>query len=332
MFVEAIEAILHDQFTPAAIRAAEGGDAVRTQWDVLAEAGFLELLTPEAAGGASLTLSEIFPVLVCIGWHALPVPLAQSIAARGLLQQAGATPPAGMITLAQSVRRLEDGGIECAWTPFGTSADHVLAGVEDSLLVLDASLAERAGTGVHGDQSATLRWPRGAVPLPLEAPGMDVETWGAALHAALIAGAASRVFELTLQYCNDRSQFGRSIGKYQAIQHQLSVMAEQVAATSMAAEMAFAGRGLQPDRLLAAIAKGRGSEAAAWIAATAHALHGAIGVTEEYDLQLLTRRLHAWRIAHGSEAFWSGVLGQAWLARRQGHAVDFVRQVQQRAG
>ncbi|MCY1232193.1 hypothetical protein D9M68_670430 [compost metagenome] len=80
----------------------------------------------------------------------------------------------------------------------------------------------------------------------------------------------------------------------------------------------------RPLRLAAAIAKARSSEAAQLVAASAHALHGAIGVTEEYDLQLLTRRLHEWRAAHGSEACWSMQVGEALLAT-EAAAVEFVR-------
>ncbi|WP_262334980.1 acyl-CoA dehydrogenase family protein, partial [Bordetella pertussis] len=71
-------------------------------------------------------------------------------------------------------------------------------------------------------------------------------------------------------------------------------------------------------------AKARASEAAALAANTAHAVHGAIGVTEEYDLQLYTRRLHGWRLAHGSEAYWHQVVGAALMGSGDG-AVQFVR-------
>ncbi|HBD34306.1 MAG TPA: acyl-CoA dehydrogenase, partial [Cupriavidus sp.] len=54
--------------------------------------------------------------------------------------------------------------------------------------------------------------------------------------------------------------------------------------------------------------------------------HGAIGVTEEFDLQLLTRRLHEWRTTHGSEACWAAVIGDASLAD-QIAIVDFARGV-----
>jgi len=327
MFVEAIEAILQDQFTPAAIRAIEAGGDPAPAWHALADAGFLELLAGEDAGGAGLGLSDLFPIVTTIGRHAVPVPLAQSIAARALLARAGTAAPAGMITLAQSCQRDTDGALVCAYTPFGTIASHVLAGSPDGLLLLDCAHAQRIATGVHGSQCATLRWPAGHAATPL--PGVtaaDVQAWGAAIHAALIAGAAARVGEMTLQYCQDRSQFGRAIGKYQAIQHQLSVMTEHIAAATVAAELAFTADGAQPQRLPAAIAKARGSEAAQLVAATAHGLHGAIGVTEEYDLQLLTRRLHEWRTAHGSEAGWNAVVGEAFLAGERS-VVEFAREV-----
>lgn len=327
MFVEAIEAILQDQFTPSAIRAIENTGDARPAWQALADAGFLELLATEQAGGAGLGLPDLFPILTTIGRHAVPVPLAQSIAARALLARVGAEVPTGMITLAQSCRYDADGTLVCAYTPFGTIADHVLAGGPDGLLLLDCRHAQREATGVRGSQCASLRWPPGHAAVPL--PGVtsdEVQAWGAALHAALIAGAAARVGDMTLRYCQDRSQFGKAIGKYQAIQHQLAVMAEHIAAATVAAELAFCADGTQPARLPAAIAKTRSSEAAQLVAATAHALHGAIGVTEEYDLQLFTRRLHEWRGAHGSEACWAPAVGDAWLAGEMS-IVEFVRSV-----
>ena len=131
---------------------------------------------------------------------------------------------------------------------------------------------------------------------------------------------------MTLQYCNDRVQFGKSLGKFQAVQHHLSVMAEHTAAASMAAEAAFQGTEKIPTLLTAAIAKSRTSEAVVLVASIAHALHGAIGVTEEYDLQLLTRCLHDWRMAHGSEAYWNTVVGQQVLDSDMPLS-DFVRTV-----
>jgi alkylation response protein AidB-like acyl-CoA dehydrogenase len=151
---------------------------------------------------------------------------------------------------------------------------------------------------------------------------------GALIHAALIGGAMKRILAMTLTFANTRVQFGKSIGKFQAIQQQLSVMAEQVVAASMAAQAAFgdAASG-QPSALACAAAKARASEAAQSVASIAHAVHGAIGVTREYDLQLFTRRLHEWRMAHGSEAYWYPRVGQACITSGETRISDFGRGV-----
>jgi len=56
------------------------------------------------------------------------------------------------------------------------------------------------------------------------------------------------------------------------------------------------------------------AEAAEKAVAIAHAVHGAIGVTAEYDLQLVTRRLQEGRGDFGSAGYWHGELGRALLA------------------
>jgi alkylation response protein AidB-like acyl-CoA dehydrogenase len=325
MFTEAIEAILRDRVTSGAVRAIENGGSAQSIWSAVEEAGFLELLTPESAGGAGLSLSAIEPIFTAFGRHAVPVPLAQSIAARALLRDTGVTAPAGMTTLAGTCRRHADGSLEAPQVPFGMICDQVLANVDGNLLLLDATRAGREPDGVHGSSCGTLRWRPDAVPASLGSNGDEVLLFSAAIHAAAIAGAMDRVFAMTLQYCNDRSQFGKSIGKFQAVQHQLSVMAQHVASAGMASALAFCGAGAVPGRLATAIAKARTSMAVPLIASTAHALHGAIGVTAEYDLQLYTRRLHEWRIADGSETFWNRMVGSAALAREHGTIVDFAR-------
>ena len=53
-------------------------------------------------------------------------------------------------------------------------------------------------------------------------------------------------------------------------------------------------------------------------------VHGAIGVTHEFDLQLYTRRLNEWARAGGGAGYWSGILGQQILGAKSS-ALDFVR-------
>ena len=322
MFTEAIEAILVDQCTPAAIRAIENGGSPATLWKSLAENGFLELMASEDAGGAGLDLDAIFPIFVAFGRHAMPVPAAQSIAARALLRDVSA--PQGMVTFVGHGRRDADGSVSAANVAFGSIADFALANVDGQLVLLDCAKAERTTTGVRGSLIASLRWAKDAIGTPIGDNGNEVAVFSAALHAAAMAGAMERMFSMTLGYCNDRVQFGKAIGKFQSIQHQLSVMAEHVACAGVAAELAFKAGERIPALLAAATAKSRTSASVPLVASTAHALHGAIGVTEEFDLQLYSRRLHEWRMADGSEAYWNRIVGETMLGGTAPSVLQFV--------
>ena len=143
------------------------------------------------------------------------------------------------------------------------------------------------------------------------------------LTAAKMAGAMVRLLDMSVRHANEREQFGRPLGKFQAIQQQLAVMSEQVVSARVAARIGMTGTCFDPLRV--AMAKARVSEASHQVVAIAHAVHGAIGVTEEFDLQLLTRRLKQGQLAFGSERFWAARLGRARLASGPQTSADFVR-------
>lgn len=311
MFAEAIDRILRDQCTPSVVRSIEAGGSSAALWQAVGDAGFFELMASESDGGAGLSLSELFPVISSFGRYAVPLPLSQTIVSRVLLR--GHAVPDGMVTLAPQARRCPDGGISCSHTPYGALADVVIMRDGDGMLVLPTDRARREASGIWSSQIATLSWADDRDAVRISKGGELVTAFGAALYAGMLTGAMARVFEMTLQYCNDRVQFGKSLGKFQAVQHQLSVMAEHVAASTIAAQAAFHCGGMSPGMLSAAVAKSRTSEAAVLVASTAHALHGALGITEEYDLQLFTRRLHEWRMVHGSEAHWNAFVGRRVL-------------------
>ena len=65
--------------------------------------------------------------------------------------------------------------------------------------------------------------------------------------------------------------------------------------------------------MAASRAKSRCGDVAHMIGREAVKLHGAIGFTDEYDLQLYTKRIWAWREEFGNEAQWTAVIGQAAL-------------------
>lgn len=124
--------------------------------------------------------------------------------------------------------------------------------------------------------------------------------YGAAGKCAEMAGAGQKMLDTTVDYVQNRVQFGRPIGSFQAIQHHAADMAIEVQAGRQLARQAawFLGEGLDAAREVA-LAKAYLSESYPRVCATAHQCHGAIGYTHEYDLHLWTRRATGQRLAFG---------------------------------
>lgn len=275
---------------PATVRAIERGADYAGVWAEIDASGFLDALVPESAGGAGLSLSEVAPLVQAAARQALPLPVGDTIVARWLFATCGKTAPRAPIRVASSRAALGAGTtIE--------AADFGLFESEGALFLtpLDGK-TDRAASSLVGP-----------------APAGGLRPLVALMRAAAIAGAAGALLEATVRYANERVQFGRPIGKQQAIQQQLALMAEHCVAARVATEIGFASP-LPPTIEAVATAKAMTSAAAPLIAATAHAVHGAIGISEECDIQLLTRRLHYWRGSEGSESYWDERLGQARLA------------------
>ncbi|MEG1282220.1 MAG: acyl-CoA dehydrogenase family protein [Comamonas sp.] len=343
LIVDALRDLLTGQCTPAVVRAIENEVVMPTGqslaanstqasssaaqlWAQIEETGFADLLLPESAGGAGLALRDAFAVWDLLGQHAMPLPLAETMLARAWLAQAGLVVPQGAITLAPQLHGHGHGDVLVATSVRSARvADWVLAGQGDQLYLLSVADAVLSPSPFVLD--ADLQWsaaalakaPSCAAPAPL-LPAY------AGLLSALLAGGLTATFEKTLQYANDRQQFGRPIGKFQAIQHELAVMAEHVSAGRMAAQIACEADGIIAEPLKVAVGKARTSEAAVEVAALAHSVHGAIGFTTEFDLQLYTRRLHLWRQTAGSEGYWQLQAGQALLAA-DGMGLDVIRQI-----
>jgi alkylation response protein AidB-like acyl-CoA dehydrogenase len=324
MFAQALEKILSDHASGAVVRGIEAGQADQGLWSSITEAGFADLLRSEEQGGAGLSLPELFPLLACLGRYGVPLPIGQSFIARSLLPDWPDLPPAAMVTLAPGAVRAIDGSLCCPSVPGGQVASHVLTSLDGKLLLLDGAQARRETVGDPRSLLAHLHWDSVRPVCERDDASPALLACAAALTAALISGSLHRALEMSLAHCNTRSQFGKAIGKFQAIQQQISVMAQQVLAGSLAAQSAFQGTGSTPSLLAAAVAKSRASEAAAAVAASAHAVHGAIGMTDEFDLSLCTRRLHEWRLQYGAELYWNTLIGNEVLAA-DSPVLDIVR-------
>lgn len=302
------------QSAPADVRAIEAGGSWQALWSEIAAAGFTDALVGEDAGGVGLNGSDVAVLLFLVGAHALPLPLGQTMIARLAAARCGLALPDGPVTIADHPVSREDGRMVLVDVPFGAACRHVVASVDGkwALLSLEGAHVERSG--VHGSMSATLIWEDDTnIVASLDGAAVDWLAAGATVTAARMVGAMERALEMTVDHANQRVQFGKPIGRLQAIQQQISQMAEEVFAARIAASLGLALPLSQENA--AAVAKSRTGEAATTAAAVAHAVHGAIGITEEFDLQLLTRQLHEGRTQYGSERYWNYKLGRAALAQ-----------------
>ena len=111
-----------------------------------------------------------------------------------------------------ALSRDADGCPRCPLVPFGMIVDHLLAADGERLVLLSCAGARRQGTGIAFDQTASLEWAHADAGVPVAGDGASLAPMAAALHAALLSGAMVRVLEMCLQYCNERSQFGKTCG------------------------------------------------------------------------------------------------------------------------
>ena len=300
---------------------ANGGLA-RT-WQEIDALGYTDALTPMDQGGAGLSLADVEGLLRAAGASALPYPFADTMLARALLRAAGQAVPEGPIALARAQSGPD--GLRVTPTPGAGLARSVLVHRDDCLLLVAAPAASDPGI-FRPRASATPVWTAsppivGRVALPDEA----VLAWRNVADAAGIAGAMQAVLDRCISFVGERQQFGRALGRFQAIQQEISVVAEQVASTVMAARLACASGAVFPDASLAASARLRACEAIPVVCAIAHAIHGAIGITEELALGLYTTRLHEWRATGMSEDDCAGLIGHRLLTGDSQTMLDFVR-------
>ena len=322
--------IFADLSTQEVINAAEKGTWPAALWQAIEESGLQLTWVPEASGGAGAGLLDGFAVLKAAGAAALPVPLAETLLAGWLLGRVGLEVPSGPLTVARGRHRLTNGLVSGAAVavPHARHAEQilVLAAGDDGLHV---ACLPRAACTLHEDRSlAGEPWDRvefSAVRPTLCAPAADIderalEAMGALIRVTQAAGALATALELSIQYAGERVQFGRAIGKFQAIQNMIADFAGEVAAVNAAADaaaeaVAAAGGAIDEDAWVEiATAKVRLGQAASNGPAVAHQVHGAMGFTYEHRLHHFTRRAWAWRDEFGTETRWARALGDVVLS------------------
>jgi len=331
LIADMAEKIFMDLADPQTINAAKDDDWRNVLWDALEEMQLSRIWVPEELNGAGALPVEILGLATVAGRFALPVPLIETVLANWLLANAGLEGQEGRACVAQTVERKplildDEGGVNgmCRRIAFLDEVDWLaaLAQRRDGRLVACSfdvdNLDAETEIGISGDSEGIVLMD-GLVPdqcalLPVTFTPVSLRLAGAALRSAQIAGALDQALQNTVQYAMERKAFGREIGKFQVIQHNLAVFAGHVAAAS-AVSLSTSGVlekiSTQPDDALLAIAsaKIRSGEAASKGAAIAHQVFGAMGFTKESTLHRYTHRMWTWRDDFGSEAEWALLVG-----------------------
>jgi alkylation response protein AidB-like acyl-CoA dehydrogenase len=283
---QTVAALVDKHASPEAVRRAmespRGYD--ESLWTLLCEqVGVAALVVPEEMGGAGGELADAAAVLEELGRSLVPTPLlGTTLAELGLL--AGDEPDGE--TLEQLAAGASIGAVvfDRDYVINGDIADVVLA-VEDGRILRWSDVTAET---VHTlDPTRRLaRVTPGASTVVGSNPGMiDI---AAILLAAEQIGAAARCLELTVEYTQQRVQFGRPIGSFQALKHRMADM--YVAVQSARAVIGDAIE--SPTPVTAAMARLAASEAFCAVAGDAIQLHGGIAITWEHDMQLYFKRAH----------------------------------------
>lgn len=341
IIVDTATRIFRDLCEASTVNDAEKGVWPKALWDALEESGLTVAAVPEELGGAGAELADGFAVLRAAGRFAAPVPLAETMMAGWLLARAGISVPGGPLTIAPvhadgHIAFASNGSLSgrARQVPFARNAGHVAVLARRSgdamvALVGAAGLTIRQSTSLAGEPRDDVSFDD-VVPAAVQPAAVDQDmlvAFGAAVRLQQIAGALEKILEQSVQHALDRSQFGRPIAKFQAVQHSLATLAGEVAAASAAADAAAEACALPKIAIgEVAIAKVRGGEAAGAGAAIAHQVHGAMGFTYEHSLHHATRRLWSWREEFGNEAVWAARLGRMVAERGADGLWPFITQ------
>mgnify|MGYP000388672684 CR=1 FL=1 len=314
------EKLFSDHVTKNCIEEAEKGVWPESLWSEVIDNGLNLILVPEDLGGVGGTWMNAGILFKASGRYQAPIPLAENIVASYVLSLGNIAAPEGaIITLLDGSFSSQNGLISgtSLRTPFSSSSSHGVVLFSDDK-DLKVGLVEINKENIVENNNIALE-SRGEVVLenvqPLQSDIINCNSdfiykIGALMRSNQMAGALESILDQSVRYANERIQFGRPIGKFQAIQQDLAVLSTHVAASSVAADYAsFCMDKGDPDFAIA-VAKSRIDDAVSVGAGIAHQVHGAIGFTYEHGLHFATRRLWSWRAEYGAGSEWAKTLGQ----------------------
>ena len=287
---DATRAFCEGRFPMAVVRAHEedGGRLDRRWWRELGDTGVFSLRLPEADGGANLGVADAVLVFEELGRALVPGPVVATHLAAELVPGAAS---------GERIVGLTDSRAEPQLVEHPDSIDTLLILGDEGIRQLDPSAVELAAVARPLDPLTPVALaPAGLPAAERVADRGSAARWqllGAVLTGGYLIGMASRTVELATAYAQERQQFGRPIGSFQAVKHLIAdmlVKAEVARAAVHAAavtwdqpEVGDVGRAASAAKLLA-------GEAARFCAKTCIQVHGGMGFTWEVDAQRYWKR------------------------------------------
>jgi alkylation response protein AidB-like acyl-CoA dehydrogenase len=331
-FAAALHEMLAAADGPAAARSWGNGDRGPGLkiWRALADAGATALTVPTGHGG--LDAHPVALVIACeeIGHHAVPGPVAESLAVAPQLLDAVLEPDLG-----QCLDQLAAGDLIA--TVAAPPATPCAADAEVAGLVLLAELAPaRLWLGRPGPAQRSVDPARTVAEVAGDRLIADGATaaravaralnFGALATSAQLLGAGRALLEASARHARERVQFGQPVGSFQAVKHQLAdvlIGLEFARPLLFAAAVALAGDTPTVGRDVSA-AKVACTDAAHLAARIGLQVHGAIGYTAEHDASVWLTKIEALRRAWGSQAWHrarvlAALTGQAGPGHGQAH-------------
>ena len=316
------------------IEQVEKGHFPEDLWQQNIDLGFTTLFCKEDFGGIEAPWVDAYPVFYHLGYHQVPLPIAETAIANFILSAANSAyvtdRPIAIATIDQpQTLKMDDSNRligEIKNIKWARYSGYLLITINPRQFVLVDLKTEGVKIIEDVDTSQmpadTVQFTQAAIKEVIQNPFSNLEdpikVFGAAARSVMIVGALEFALDQSVQYAKDRIQFGKPIGKNQALQQQLALMAGDVAISRASAFMACKDL---PDvnQLIApsaefsvAAAKVCTGDAVTNGTSIAHQVHGAIGFTYEHSLNFATRRLWAWRSDFGNASQWARKIGQAF--------------------
>ena len=309
-----IEQFYTKTITPDIRMSADEGEWPEKIWQ---EADSLELNTlglDEDLGGPGGSLLDAIEVAMAIGRYAAPLPWAENFLARWVSGLAGYDLPDGpavcLLVDENAGHKFLDGQItgtwrDISWAPTAQAFVVVHTTNEQTSLAVvsreDVTLQE--GRDIAGQPKAHVSVDvSGAKHLVAPLTEGQLKRRSLLLYSALMTGAIEGAFSMTQNYTTERQQFGRPLAAFQSVQQHVVTLAQAAAISALSVQRAALSEmsgNADNEAIAAAITVRHHVDLAA---SAAHQAHGAMGMTREYGLQHLTRRLWLWRSYGASDA------------------------------